>query len=117
MAPTRPARERGVAFPFGFRLLIPEALRALAATVLPELLDDPRLASFAEIGHDRSGLARNPPAGDVDVGVTKVLLEPESAEAREALDTLFEAEGLPHCAAEQDAIVRDMTEEHAHAER
>lgn len=112
VVPTRSARERGILFPFGFRLLIPEALRALGATVLPALLEDARLASFARPERHWPGNGDRPREGDLDAAVASVLLDPLSVPARMALGAMFEAEGLSRCALEQFVIVADLSEEH-----
>lgn len=98
---TRSERERGaIFFPFGYRLSIPEALRALNTTVLPTLFDDPRMAAFA--CPERHWPKDNQPCeGDIDAAVATVLRNPLSIDARMNLGAIFEAEGIFRCALEQ----------------
>jgi capsular polysaccharide biosynthesis protein len=110
---TRRTREWGVSFPRGYRLMIPETLRALRDTVLPTLLDDPRIAAFADAAGQQSGRANRGSADDLDSAVARVLLEPLSIEARMKLGSLFEAEGFSRCAREQFAMVADLSDDHA----
>lgn len=94
-----------VVFPHGYRLLVPEALRALDASVLPGLLDDGRLASFAclerhaAVGSDRD---------ELDAAVRQVLHEPHSIECRRRLGRLFEEAEIADCAREQLAAANDL---------
>jgi hypothetical protein len=88
------------AFPAGHRLLIPETLKALNETAIPGLLEDPRLAAFAE--PERCG--RHSLGDEFDLAVLEVLREPASPEARRRLAAMFE-EGDPYdCATEQLAM-------------
>jgi hypothetical protein len=97
---------KGVAFPGAYRLLIPETLRALGETLLPTLLDDPRLAAFADPGGGQ-------PAGgtELDAAAMRVLLDPLATELRLELSALFEAAGLSDCALEQRMAVEDLNDE------
>ncbi|HMJ73584.1 MAG TPA: glycosyltransferase 61 family protein [Solirubrobacterales bacterium] len=109
-ARTRRARERGLFFPGGYRMSIPSALHALDATVLPDLLEDPRLAAFASAEAQPEGGSRAP-AADTDAAIARVLLDPRSMRARAALAAVFEAEGLEHLAREQLSAVADLTDD------
>lgn len=89
------------AAPAGHRVLIPEILRALAATVLPGLLDDPRLAALShpERLWFESDTRRS--CNELDLAVAKMLIDPHSLEARDRLRTMLDAEGMVSCAEEQ----------------
>lgn len=92
---TRTMRERGgIIFPFGYRLSIPAALRALQANVLPELFEDARIAAFAGAGPERA-------EREIDAAAIAVIRDPASSEARLRLGSLFEAEGLTRGALDQ----------------
>jgi Glycosyltransferase 61 len=108
---TRRARERGSLFPLGFRVDVPAALRALAETVLPDLLDDARLAAFAGSERHRSAGGED----ELDAAVARVLLEPRSLTARMRLGAAFEDAGLARCAIEQFLFVADLSDDDAEA--
>lgn len=106
---TRRARARGfMGFPFGYRVHIPETLRALSETVHPDLLNEPWVAGFADPARHwtrRSGRA----SGDnLDAAVANVLLEPFSSAARMRLGSMFEEDGLTSHALEQFLMVGDL---------
>jgi hypothetical protein len=109
---TRRARE-GLAFPAAYRILIPEALRALDRTVLPGLLGDPRIAAFAGAAGHRQDDERP----DSDAAVAQVLLDPLAIEARTSLGKIFEADGLARCAGEQFAIAAALAEDRGSTQR
>lgn len=96
-------------FPGGYRVLIPEALRALGDSVVPSLRDDPRTAALMCPERFR------PPPGrasdDLDVAIAAMLLDPFSLTARTRLGTLLEAAGLERCAREQFATVATLAGE------
>lgn len=98
----RPGR---VFFPAGFRLLIPEILRALSESVLPDLGEDPRAVALMD-----PAKARPRKGGEIEHAAARVLLDPLSIDARTALGRAFEAEGLVDCAREQLTMVADLTE-------
>ena len=98
----RPGR---VFFPAGFRLLIPEILRALSESVLPDLREDPRAVALMD-----PEKARPREGGEIELAAARVLLDPLSIDARAALARAFEAEGLIDCAREQLTMVADLTE-------
>lgn len=104
---TRRARE-GLAFPAAYRILIPEALRALDRTVLPDLLEDPRIAAFADPARHRQAEGRS---GNSDEAVAEVLLDPLVIEPRTKLGEIFQAEDLARCAQEQFAIAAALDED------
>jgi glycosyl transferase family 61 len=92
---TRAARERGrMIFPFGYRLSIPAALRALRASVLPDLFENERIAAFAAAGPDR-------PESELDDAALAVVRDPYSSTARLRLGSLFETTALTRCALDQ----------------
>jgi glycosyl transferase family 61 len=99
-------------FPADHRLAIPETLRALAKTVLPDLLDDPRAAALAH--PERAGSLG---MRDVELAASKVLLDPVSADARLALGAELEGQGLDRCALEQFLAAADLVENPASALR
>jgi Glycosyltransferase 61 len=104
----RKVREEMI-FPTGHRVVIPEALQALNTTVLPGLLDDPKLSRFAY--PERSQSKRNrPSAEDLDAAVMRVLVEPFSVDAREKLGAAFAERGLDRNAGEQLRMVADLTD-------
>lgn len=90
------------------RLQIPRILRSLSETVLPELANDPWIATLAHVEHLRSndGYARKP--ANLEFAVAKVLLEPLSDGARMNLARHFEARHLDSLALEQYAVVADL---------
>jgi hypothetical protein len=98
------ARREFIAFPGGHRVLVPEALRALSETVLPGLLEDERLAAFAdpERGRRHSGLS------EIDAAAIEVVREPFSAGARTGLARLFEEQGHERWAEEQLGFAREL---------
>ena len=100
-------RREGFVFLGGFRLLIPDALQALSATVAPDLLDDPRIASFAD---PERGEAPGRPDG-LESLVLAVLREPLSAVARRRLAGAFEERGEDLLALEQRLMVGDLTDD------
>jgi hypothetical protein len=104
---TTRVRTKGIFFPGGYRMSIPDALNALSATVHPTLLDDARLAVFAkpeQRGHHSALVS------ELDKLVLEVLLDPLSMEVRRRLGAAFAAEGLDRFADEQLAMVADLTD-------
>jgi hypothetical protein len=102
-----PKRKATVRFPAGYRLQIPETLQAIDATVRPTLLDNTRLAAFAEL--DVEGARGNPfPNDTIDAAAARAILEPLSSEARRALGMMFRNNGLPQEAAEQFQLAADL---------
>jgi hypothetical protein len=94
-------------FPRGYRVMIPEALRALQATLLPDLFDDPRIELFA------TPQARPPRASaggtvSLDASIGRVLLDPHSGSARVALAEAFAERGIENCASEQYAAAAHL---------
>ncbi len=85
-------------FPGRYRICIPAALRAMHETVHPTLLDDRRLAAFADPGSAGGSRALR---GALDHAVLNVLREPLSVEARRTLAMAFEGESLEDLASEQ----------------
>jgi hypothetical protein len=94
----------------GYRLLIPEALRALSATVLPELRQDPRAASLACPERLLSLANRDRRESDIETAVARVLLDPYSFDVRMKLGAIFEARELIRCALEQFLLVADLSD-------
>lgn len=113
----RRTRQRTRIFPGGYRVLIPEALRAFESSVLPTLLEDPRLAAFAHAGAGQGGGTREALGDDLDEAVMRILLEPFSFDARMTLGALFEERGLTRCALEQYAMVADLSDDVAEQAR
>jgi hypothetical protein len=97
-------RHEYLLFPDGYRFLIPEALAALSATFIPDLMDDPRLAAFAHPERWR----RHGKLGELDSAVMRVLRDPCSPEARSRLGTAFEGHGHGRCAREQFTVVAEL---------
>jgi Glycosyltransferase 61 len=95
--------------PGGYRVLIPETLRSLNESVLPELLDDPRLASFANPERYSGG-------SELDTAIAQVILDPLSMDARMKLGALFlEADSHSRCALAQYELVAELTNDYARA--
>jgi hypothetical protein len=107
----RRARERILIFPGGYRVLVPEALRALRSSVLPELFDDHRLAAFGAVAAD--GKAPRRLGDELDDAAMQIVREPFLFAARLALGKLFEERGLARCALEQYDMVAELSEEPA----
>lgn len=95
----------------GKRVLIPEALRALSASLLSQLREDPRVAPFAHPESLLPRAARYAGKTEMETAVAKVLLDPYSAQARIRLAELFGARELDRCALEQYAIVAEMSDD------
>jgi capsular polysaccharide biosynthesis protein len=95
----------GVRFPGAHRLSIPETLEALGATVLPSLLEDPKLAAFAASEVPPPGLGDSTLEREIETAAARAIREPLSAEARSDLGAAFEAQGLEACAREQLDLV------------
>lgn len=96
-------------FPGGFRVMIPEVLSELAATVLPGLSDDPDVQAILRSGQ------KAPPEGSLrgverEEAISLVAHNPYSVDARRKLGELFEAEGNERCAQEQFQTVADMSD-------
>jgi hypothetical protein len=99
-----------------YRLLIPETLRTLAWTLLPDLLDDPRLRRLAFPECNWSSTSRTKPTGDdTNILIGRVVLDPNRIGARMDLGSRLEEEGALDCALEQFAIVAELTEGYAYA--
>lgn len=99
-------------FPADHRLLIPEVLRALAKTELPDLFDDPRAAALAHPERARSLGMRG-----VELAASQVILDPVSTDARLVLGAEFEVQGFGHGALEQFLTAADLAENPALALR
>ena len=101
-----------VKFPFGYRVLIPETLRALSRTVLPELLEDQDLEALAR-PENLSFEVRSPSAKDeLATAIARVLIDPLWMHARMRLGQRFEEEELHRCALEQYAMVAELSDEY-----
>ncbi|MGC1852018.1 MAG: glycosyltransferase 61 family protein [Solirubrobacterales bacterium] len=112
----RRARREGVEFPHGYRILVPEALRALGSSVMPALLESPRLAAFADPHrHWATAGGKGPGGRDLDSAVARVLLDPLSTKARMDLADVFESDGMLECALEQYTAVAQLDEDHREA--
>ena len=99
-----------------YRLLIPETLRTLASTLLPDLFDDSRLAHLAYPERSWSFARRGSPRADeIETMIGRVLLDPNRLGARMDLGSRFEEEGALECAAEQFAAVADLAVGYAYA--
>jgi Glycosyltransferase 61 len=105
---TRRARERGRLFPADHRVLVPEALRAFGGSVLPGLLDDPRLAAFAGLGDDGAGRRFE---NELDEMVKRVMQDPYSFSDRLKLGRAFDERCLDDCATEQYTAVAELSED------
>lgn len=104
--------QRLLRFPAGFRVNIPDALSALGSTVLPELHEDPRTATFANPTLRHPGRLSG-----IDAALLDVMRDPLNAVARRRLGCFFEERGLSRLAAEQFELATDMRparDEHCH---
>jgi Glycosyltransferase 61 len=98
------------------RVSIPEALRALDASVMPGLLRDPRLAGFADPGLPAARVSEAAEAEpDLDQLVRRAILDPQSLGARMELGGALEGAGSDDCALEQFLHVADLTDDYAYA--
>lgn len=107
LAPVGKGPRTEARFPAGYRLQVPEILLALAGTVIPGLLENPKLAALARperLFEAASQAGEN----DMEDVVGEVLRDPTSISARTKLGTLFEAKGLDRYACEQRATVADL---------
>jgi hypothetical protein len=104
---------RGEGRPDPYRLLIPESLRALDATVLPGLLAGD-VGRFARPELPPAGVGRGPATDDLGDVVARMLLDVHSIEARMALGAAFEEAEVVDCALEQFLAVADSTEEYTY---
>jgi Glycosyltransferase 61 len=96
--------------PSGYRVLIPETLRWLSATLLPELAESPKRAVIGGLVHREIDFGGYRPRGKLDTAVAAVVREPCSVGARMELGELFEAEGRSECALEQFTLAADMSD-------
>jgi Glycosyltransferase 61 len=98
-----------------YRLLVPETLRALRSTLLPDLFDDPRLERLAHPERWSATAATGAPAElGLEAAIAKVLLDPLRTEGRMALGDRFEREGILDCAVEQFGVAADLAEGYAY---
>lgn len=95
-------------FPAGMRILIPETIRALHETVLPELADDERLAMFFKPDRPSLTAYRTTDEDAVMAAVARMLREPGSSAARIALGRVCEEYGLNDLAREQYMCVSKL---------
>lgn len=103
--------------PASFRLMIPETIRALSKTVLPDLLSaDPLLEAISEperLWSKGNKESIDAEGSEVEVAVARVLLDPLSITFRMRLGAIFETEGLEDCALEQFVTVAELTNDYA----
>jgi len=101
-------------FPGAHRLMIPEILRALSRTILPNLLDDPRISAvaFPERLWSKVG---TPVESDLETALARVFLDPANIGARMDLGARFEAEHVNRCALAQFTMVANLTHDYAYA--
>jgi hypothetical protein len=112
----RRSRERARKYPGGYRLLVPEALRALESSLLPGLLEDRRLAELARAEPGRGESAGDALEADLDRAAARVLRDPFSLDARAKLGTIFEDRGLTRCALEQYVAIAELSEDSGEAQ-
>src|ERR1044072_5660202 len=95
--------------PAGMRLQIPEALKALQDTILPDLSEDDQIAQFflRDCG-DSSRDCRVGNMGVLQSAISEVLKRPESSSARMRLGRACEDEGLNDLALEQYQCANDL---------
>lgn len=93
----------------GYRVLIPNALRALSEALLPSLPQDRRTATAMET----SSTSRTRITGredELDAAVAEVISNPSSSRARLTLGMLFAERELAECALEQFLIVSELSD-------
>jgi hypothetical protein len=111
LALMQPRGDGRKSFPHGYRVLIPEVLRALGESVLPGIKQDPWLAAFA-YPERLSAKMTGSTVSALGKAVARVLLDPSSMSARMWLGAAFADEGLHHCALEQYLTVAELSDEH-----
>ncbi|HEX6665091.1 MAG TPA: glycosyltransferase 61 family protein [Solirubrobacterales bacterium] len=94
----------------GYRVMIPETVRALGETVLPALLEDERLLCFAYPERFTSTIGEAVANDSLERMVARVLLDPYSFEARLKLAAAFECRELFSCALEQFLTVAELSD-------
>lgn len=111
LARTRMMTQGEPKIPGAYRILIPESLRVLSATIVPGLKDEPRLRVFSD--PERMYASPQPwtKPDDIEGAVNKVLIDPLSAKARMRLAAILKAEGIRECALEQYLMVSDLAGE------
>jgi hypothetical protein len=97
-----------VKFPFGYRVLIPEVLRELARTVLPELLEDGLLREL--VSPECLSVNGRGEESELTTAIARVLIDPMWMSARMSLARVFEEEGFYECALEQYTMVSELSE-------
>jgi len=102
-----------VKFPFGYRVSIPETLRALARTVLPELLDDEDIEMLAAPEMVSSKVRSRVGSENLLTAIARVLIDPLWMHGRMILGGKFEEEGVYQCAAEQYMAVAELSDDYA----
>jgi hypothetical protein len=107
----RRARQRARMYPGGHRILIPDALQAFDSSVLPNLLEDPRLAAFGRIDIEPSETVKRAAGGKLDSAALRVVRNPLDFPSRMVLAEFFEERGLPRCAREQYMMVADLSDD------
>lgn len=110
VVPTEMLRRRRSGSHGGLRVLIPEALRALGATLLPHLREDPEIAPLMCPENPVPDSLRNDRADDIHTAISRVLLDPYWALARLKLGALFVERDLDRCALEQFLIVAELSD-------
>jgi hypothetical protein len=100
-----------VKFPFGYRILIPEVLRALAKAVSPNLLEDENLRLLATPENLSPRVGSASVKDELMTAVARVLIDPLSMHGRMKLGRRFEEEGLHRCAAEQYMMVAELSDD------
>ncbi len=95
----------------GYRMLIPEAVRALGESVLRELLDDEMVHCFAYPEKLAGAAGTKVGIESIKKTVARVLLDPYSFEARMKLATAFEERGEYLCALEQFLTVAELSDD------
>lgn len=114
LAVVRGAHFHEYRFPGTYRLLVPEILRMLSATILPGLREDSRIRAVCHPERYGSTTSQRRLNGGLEEAVIKVLLDPLAIEPRMELGAMFEAEDLTHCALEQFTMVADLTDDYPH---
>lgn len=94
-------------FPGEYRVIIPEVLRELTETILPELSRDDHVAAILR---SAEGPVRLTGYSQLEEAVAAVAHNPSSVDARRRLGEVFAAEGNDPCAREQFSVAAELAD-------
>jgi hypothetical protein len=110
LAQARMQERKGLRFPTGMRLLIPETIRALGELSVGALSEDARIEAVVRPSRLWSILGSHSEERGIMTAVAGVLLDPHSISARMRLGSFFEDCELHELALEQFRCVADLAE-------